>query len=82
MAENARPPALHPVAYLSRQVTINGGGSMAKWWADRPAENVFLEVRRDNIGDDLQAPITSRRGTATGGYSLVPLVKPADLVVH
>lgn len=53
------------------------------WWERDAGENVFMEItRRDDIGTDLQAPITARGGVTTASYSLVPLVRPGDVVIH
>lgn len=56
---------------------------MTKWWTPRPTENLYLEItRRDDIGADLKAPLTGRGGGTPGGYALVPLVEPGDVIVH
>jgi len=53
------------------------------WWEGEPGENVFMEItRRDDIGANLQAPATARGGGTTASYSLVPLVRPGDVVIH
>jgi hypothetical protein len=55
----------------------------AYWWERVPGENVFMEItRRDDIGANLQAPVTARGGVTTASYSLVPLVRPGDVVIH
>src|SRR5688500_8954215 len=44
---------------------------------------MFMEITgRDDIGGDLIAPTASRSGTTTGSYSLVPLVRPGDVIAH
>ena len=55
----------------------------AYWWERDPGENVFMEItRRDDIGANLQAPAAARGGVTTASYSLVPLVRPGDVVIH
>ena len=42
----------------------------AYWWERVPGENVFMEItRRDDIGANLQAPVTARGGVTTASYS-------------
>jgi Domain of unknown function (DUF3883) len=65
-----------PLAGRSKEV-------LAYWWEREPAENVFMEItRRDDIGSDLKAPSAARGGAATASYTLVPLVRPGDVVIH
>src|SRR5579864_1826359 len=46
-------------------------------------ENVWMEItRRDDIGADLNAPVTARGGGMTASYVLMSLVQPGDVVVH
>jgi hypothetical protein len=53
------------------------------WWEREAGENIFMEItRRDDIGADLKAPAAARGGVATASYTLVPLVRPGDVVVH
>jgi hypothetical protein len=53
------------------------------WWDGDPSENLFMEVSgREDVGVDLEAPLTARGGGTTASYALVPLVRPGDVVVH
>jgi hypothetical protein len=55
----------------------------AYWWSGRPAENLFMEItRREDIGSDLNAPLTARGGVETPGYALVSAVDAGSIVVH
>jgi len=53
------------------------------WWERDMGENVWMEItRRDDIGADLNAPVTARGGGMTASYVLMSLVQPGDVVVH
>src|SRR5262249_19699185 len=53
------------------------------WWEREPGENLFMEItRRNDIGANLQAPAAARGGGTTASYSLVPLVRAGDVVIH
>ena len=53
------------------------------WWERAVGENVWMEItRRDDIGADLNAPVTARGGGITASYVLMSLVQPGDVVVH
>jgi hypothetical protein len=59
------------------------GERLTYWWEREPGENVFMEItRRDDIGANLRAPATARGGGTTASYSLVPLVRPGDVMIH
>lgn len=56
---------------------------MAYWWSNRPDENLFMEItRREDIGEDLRAPLSARGGVDTPGYALVSTVEAGDAVIH
>src|SRR3954447_19290279 len=56
---------------------------MSYWWSTRPDEDVYVEItRREDIGADLNAPLTGRAGAVPGAYALVPGVRGGDLIVH
>jgi hypothetical protein len=56
---------------------------MAYWWSNSDDENLFMEItHRENIGEDLRAPLSARGGLDTPGYTLVGSVKKGDLVIH
>jgi hypothetical protein len=68
---------------LAAPIAPASGEEPAYWWERDAGENVFMEItRREDIGADLQAPVTARGGVTTASYSLVPLVRPGDVVVH
>ena len=53
------------------------------WWESTPGEDIFMEItRRRDIGADLHAPKLGRGGSVPGGYALVPMVRPGNVIVH
>jgi hypothetical protein len=75
--------AAHLAAVLAAPIAQASVEEPMYWWEGEPGENVFMEItRRDDIGANLQAPATARGGGTTASYSLVPLVRPGDVVIH
>jgi hypothetical protein len=73
----------HLAAVLAAPIAQASTEEPMYWWEGEPSENVFMEItRRDDIGANLQAPATARGGGTTASYSLVPLVRPGDVVIH
>jgi len=47
------------------------------WWSQRFDENLFMEItRRDDIGNELKAPITARGGVNTQATHLSARYRP------
>ena len=68
---------------LAAPMAERTSGGPTYWWERVHGENVFMEItRRDDIGKDLKAPSAARGGVATASYTLVPLVRPGDVVIH
>ena len=68
---------------LAAPIVLNVDKRPGYWWERGVGENVWMEItRRDDIGADLKAPSAARGGVTTASYVLVPLVQPADIVVH
>lgn len=54
-----------------------------RWWADRPVENVWLEVtRRRDIGANLKAPQANEQEETFWSYALIREVRDGDIVYH
>lgn len=56
---------------------------MTRWWEGDPSERFWLEITdRQDLGDDLNAPLEREEGGSYWSYDLVREVREGDVVLH
>ena len=56
---------------------------MNTWWEGNASENLWVEITdRNDLGNNIKAPVSAQKGKKTSGYELPKYVREGDVILH